>query len=162
MDVNDPANPYGRVKTVEIDCKIQYTGDDAWNQNVLIIKLQNFLKQQGYDLREYKPVKYWDANRQEIQEDEFKHYIYARHGHDMIGKCPSCPDPVKWKEAERLARRIRAEQGGLVKNKRNRIKTVYILETKEERAIRKKVEKGDIKIEEMHLVKGGGNIVEEY
>jgi hypothetical protein len=161
MDINDPANPYGRVKLVEIACTIQYKGDDAWNQNILLPKLENFLRANGYDLRGYKPTHYFDDHNNEIKEDEFKDYVYTRHGH-IHGKCSSCPDPVKWRAAEKLARKIQAEQGGLTKKKKYRTRTVYVMETKEERALRKKIEEGkEIDIDFFELVKGGGNRVEE-
>ncbi len=161
IDVSDPANPFGRVNTVEITFVANYTGPDAWNQNLLIPKLENLLKGHGYKLREYKATNYWDAGGQEITADEMREYIHKRHGH-ATGKCSSCPDPVRWKEADKLIRRIQAEEGhGLSKNKKNKVRTVYILETQEERDLRKKVEDKDIKIDYHELVKGGGSRVEE-
>ena len=161
MDINDPANPFGRVNTVEIVFKARYSGQDAWNQNILIPKLEALLKGHGYTLREYNATQYWDVGGKEITKEELQDYIGARHGH-ATGRCSNCPDPVKWKEAERLARRIQQEEGrGLSKKKKQRVRTVYILETEEERALRKKVENKDIKIDYHELVKGGGNRIEE-
>lgn len=161
MDINDPANPYGRVKLVEIECTIQYKGDDAWNQNILLPKLENFLRANGYDLRGYKPKHFFDKDNKEITDDEFKEYVHTRHGH-ISGKCSSCPDPVKWKEAEKLARKIQAETGKRPPKKKHRtVRTIYIMETEEERALRKKTEEGKVDIDFYELVKGGGNRVEE-
>ena len=56
-------------------------------------------------------------------------------------------------------RRAQAEHGRIVgKKRKQRTKTVYILETESERALRKQVEKG---IEAIDLVKGGGTRLEE-
>ena len=161
IDINDPANPFGRVNTVEVTFIARYSGPDAWNQNILIPKLENLLKQHGYSLQEYKATNHWDAAGKEITVDEMREYIHKKHGH-VTGKCSSCPDPVRWKEADKLIRRRQAEEGyGLSKHKKERVRTVYILETQEERQLRKKIENKDIKIDYHELTKGGGSRVEE-
>lgn len=102
LDMNDPYNPLAKVRKVEINFTAHYSGEDAWNQDMLVPKLEKFLRENKYDLRAYRPTgNQWDASGNKITDDEIREYIYRKHGH-LQGKCPSCPDPVKWREVERL------------------------------------------------------------
>ena len=102
LDMNDPNNPIAKVRKVEINFTAHYSGDDAWNQDILVPKLELFLREKGYDLRAYRPTgNQWDVNGNRVTDDDMREYIYRKHGHTQ-GKCPSCPDPIKWREVERL------------------------------------------------------------
>ena len=81
IDDNDPANPFGKVKTVAISFVAHYDGPEAWNQNILVNKLEALLKEHNYSLQTYKATNYWDAAGNEITEDDMRSYISKKHGH---------------------------------------------------------------------------------
>ena len=150
IDLADPNNPIAKVRELEISFTAVYKGDDAWNANVIVKKLEKDLRAAGnFDIRTFKLAHAYDAEGKEITEDEMREYLYRRHGHTS-GKCSQCPDPVKWAEVEKLRRKEfyrnketwndmrkgRPAKGfnwetGEVANK-----VVYVYETEEERAIR--------------------------
>lgn len=161
LDMSDPANPLAKVKKVKINFSATYTGDDAWNQNILIPKLNMLLYQHRYSLIDYEAVQQWDKDGQVITNDEMKDYIAAKHGHDGQ-KCSSCPDPLKWREAEKLMQKAVMEEGSFMnRGHRGGLKVVYIMETKEERALRKKVDNKELKFDDIGF-SGKGTVIEEY
>lgn len=142
----DPYNPIAKVREIEVDFTAIYKGNDAWNANAMIVKLEKFLREQGFDIRSYNLIHAWDANHNIITNDEMKEYIYRKHGH-VFGKCSSCPDPIKWKEVERLKNKEFYENKKVWDDKRKgrppsgynwetgeiEKRVVYVLETPEER-----------------------------
>lgn len=155
LDMNDPSNPIAKVKRVEIACTIQYAGDNAWNQDQLVPKLELDLYNLGWSLRGYHMERAWDKDMNIITEDEMNNYIYKIHGHPG-SKCPSCPNPIKWKELEKLQMKMYMEQKEVLddphqgrqhgynwatgENMKSKKEIVYILETQEERDERLKAE----------------------
>lgn len=145
--MNDPNNPIAKVREAHVAFTAIYKGEDAWNQDVLVNKLENELRQRGWDIRTFHLDSAYDADHKQITEEEMRQYIYRKHGHAQ-GRCSSCPDPVKWKQVQRLRmqeyyrnrevwddpKRGRPAKGynwatGEVERKR----ISYILETEEER-----------------------------
>lgn len=154
IDLADPFNPIAKVREIEVDFTCIYKGDDAWNANAMVIKLEKVLRENGFDIRSYNLLHAWDANHNIITNEQMKDYIYKKHGH-IYGKCSSCPDPLKWKEVERLKNKDLYENQKVWNNKRIgrppsgynwetgevRKKVIYKLETQEERDKRLESEK---------------------
>lgn len=97
----DPENPIGRVREIEVAFTAVYQGIDAWNADEIVKKLEAELIKGGFDIKTFNLQQAFDENHKVITEDQMREYIYRKHGHAK-GRCNKCPDPIKWREVERL------------------------------------------------------------
>lgn len=143
--MSDPENPIAKVREAHVTFTVIYKGENAWNQNELVAKLQNDLTKTGWSVRSWHLDSAYDKDGKRITENEMREYVYRKHGHDGLHGCSSCPDPLKWKEVEKLKLKAYYEDkerwkdesppsgynwatGEVQKGRR-----IYILETQEER-----------------------------
>lgn len=102
IDMNDPENPISKVRQVKITFDAYYNGEDAWNTDGLVEKLRKYMFDNGWSLGGgFDVIESRDKDGKVITKNEMQEYIYKKHGH-AGSKCASCPDPIKWKEVERL------------------------------------------------------------
>lgn len=150
IDMNDPENPISKVRKVKIEFTATYRGEDAWNQDQLIPKLEKYLWDQGFSLNSYVDILAWDKDNNPITKDEMNEYLRKKHGYEALA-CNSCPDPVKWKELEKLRMKEYYRQKEVLDDPHQGMrdnfntatgefqqKVIYVTETEDEKAKRLK------------------------